>query len=84
MPGFMYDIDFFGSPRVLMLRVIILKKERLFAPRRVESANQHIKKNISNTSYAANRMRGGFSAMNKGCLHEEENLHVTYMRLYFP
>jgi hypothetical protein len=40
-----YDIVFFGSPRVLMLRVIIVKKMRFFAPRRVETANQHIKKN---------------------------------------
>jgi hypothetical protein len=38
-----YDF-FFGSPRVLILRVIILKKVRFFAPRRVETANQHIKK----------------------------------------
>jgi hypothetical protein len=40
-----YDIDFFGSLCVLMLGVIILKKARLFASRRVETANQHNKKN---------------------------------------
>jgi hypothetical protein len=37
-----YEIDFFGSPRDLMVRVVILKKTQLFAPRRVETANQHI------------------------------------------
>jgi hypothetical protein len=64
-----YDIDFFGSPRVLILRVIILKKARFFAPRRVETTNQYIKKNNQQTtSYAANQMRSGFSALNKVCM----------------
>jgi hypothetical protein len=64
-----YDIDFSGSPRVLMLKVIILRKARLFAPRRVETENQHIKKNNQpTTSYAANQMGSRFSALNKGML----------------
>jgi hypothetical protein len=66
-----YDIDFFGSLRVLMLRVIILKKVRFIAPRRVETANQHIKKNQRTTSYAVNQMRNGFSALNNVCSHED-------------
>jgi hypothetical protein len=42
-----------------MLRVIILKKGR------VETANQLSKKNQQTTSYAANQMSSGFSALNK-------------------
>jgi hypothetical protein len=42
------DIDFFGSPRGLMLRVIILKKARFFAPRRVETAKSAYQKKSAN------------------------------------
>jgi hypothetical protein len=34
----LYDIEFFGSPFVLMLRVIILKNPRLFAHGRFDTA----------------------------------------------
>jgi hypothetical protein len=60
-----YDIVFFGSPRDLMLRVIILKKAQLSAPRRVETACFISKKNQQTISYVANQMTSGFSALNK-------------------
>jgi hypothetical protein len=54
-----------------MFRVIIRKNARFLAPRGVETANQHIKKNQQNTSYAANQTRSGFSALDKVYLHED-------------
>jgi hypothetical protein len=54
-----------------MLRVVILKIARFLAPKRVETASQHIKKNQQTTSYAANQMRSGFSALHKEYSHED-------------
>jgi hypothetical protein len=55
--------------------VIILKKARFFAPRRVETANHQT------TSYVANQMRSGFSALNakygRMKIALEGNLHAT-------
>jgi hypothetical protein len=63
-----------------MLRVIILKKARFFAPRRVETANQNIKKKSANHFLRSKSNDEWVQCIEQNARMKialEENLHAT-------
>jgi hypothetical protein len=64
-----------------MLRVIILKKARVFVPRGAETANQHIKKKSANHFLHSKSNEEWIQCIDQTRMNIalEENLHGTYI-----